>query len=69
MTTFSLSDEQNQKYMDWDTRHYPTCIYYKHSGAIGGRLTFLFAPNSVGTVVRIKCACGEEIDLSDYENW
>ena len=38
-------------------------------GAIGGELTFLFSPNSIGEVQRVRhSGTGSEIDLTDY-NW
>jgi len=38
-------------------------------GAIGGALTYIFGPTSIGVVVKVKCACGKELDVTDYENW
>ena len=49
--------------------------FYKHNctqtmvGAIDGKTTFSFTPTSIGTVVKVKCVCGNEADLTDYENW
>ena len=41
----------------------------RHRGAIGGSIEYIFAPTSLGVVVKAKCACGKEIDVSDYEGW
>lgn len=38
-------------------------------GAIGGAISYIFAPTSLGVVVKVKCACGKELDVSDYEGW
>jgi hypothetical protein len=38
-------------------------------GAIGGAVTYSFTPTSLGEVVKVKCACGKELDVSDYEGW
>lgn len=39
-------------------------------GAIGGELTYLFTPTSLGVVVRVKHAVtGAELDLTDYASW
>ena len=43
---------------------------YVDYGAIGGGITFSFTPTSLGIICMAKEAItGEEIDLSEYENW
>ena len=48
-------------------------VDHAHPGAketaIGGRFTWAFTRTSIGTVVKLACACGAAIDLSDYEDW
>ena len=41
----------------------------RYSGAVGGAYTFEFTPTGLGTVVRCRCACGESVDVSDYNEW
>src|SRR3989304_6643768 len=45
----------------------------KHShcerGAIGGATTVSFSPTSIGIVVKVKCHCGKEKDVTDYSVW
>lgn len=31
-----------------------------YCGAIGGGMTYIFTPTSIGTVGKIRCSCGEE---------
>lgn len=74
MNNFSLSQSEYATYNNWMTQHNQTCKYnYKNSGkiasAIGGRITFLFTPNSLGMCVEVKCACGEKIDVTDTSGW
>ena len=38
-------------------KHGSETIYY---GAIGGGMTYIFTPTSIGTVCKVKCSCGEE---------
>lgn len=47
------------------------CKYADRStqGAIGGRFTYSFTPTDVITIVKITCACGYELDCSDYDNF
>ncbi len=73
MNDFKLSDTEYATYNNWMEVHNQTCKYHSNSGkissAIGGRITFCFTPNSLGMCTVIKCACGEEIDLTDVSGW
>jgi len=66
---FSLDPKELEKRKEWEENHNLTCPYTSYSGAIGGRLTFSFTPTSLGVIAKIKCACGEETDLTDYDLW
>jgi len=68
---FNLNKEQLSKYTEWIKEHNKTCKYTDpmKQGAIGGRITFSFTPTGLGTLVQVKCMCGEVYDLSDCENW
>ena len=63
--TFTLDALQNETIQNWMRDH--DCPI-TNVGAIGGRFTFSFTPTSIGTVEKVQCACGEEIDVTDY-NW
>ena len=78
MYPFNLNDKQLTKLATWRADHFRECKYYiKHedgfeeiyTGAIGGELTYSFTPTGVGVVAKVQCACGKEVDLTDYENW
>ena len=60
---FELCSEEIKKLNEWDKHE---CTVKNNQGAIGGRLTFFFTPTSLGTIIKVKCGCGEEIDLTDY---
>ena len=66
---FSLSGEELENYNKWLKDHNKVCPFKNGTsqGAIGGRLTFNFTPTSLGTVCGVKCACGEEKDLTVYD--
>jgi len=64
---FQLDNEQFKNYIEWDKKH--QCKLKNNIGAIGGRLTFSFTPTGLGVIIKVKCACGEELDLSNYEEW
>lgn len=62
---FTLDKEQLTKLNKWLKDRPP-----KYEGCSGGRYIYTFCPTSLGTVVKVKDSItGDEIDLSDYENW
>jgi hypothetical protein len=66
---FSIFEEEIVKIEEWQKKHDKKCPYYKNSGAIGGRMTYSFTGTSIGGIVKVKCACGEEFDATDYSSW
>ncbi len=42
---------------------------FRYTGAIGGAYTWEFTPTSLGIVIKIRCSCGEKLDLTDYDSW
>ncbi|KKT82593.1 MAG: hypothetical protein A3B99_03195 [Candidatus Yanofskybacteria bacterium RIFCSPHIGHO2_02_FULL_44_12b] len=68
--TFTVDEAQLAKLSQWlqehDKKNHPN---KQEWGAIRGRLKYLFTPTGIGTVVSAKCACGEEVDLTDYDSW
>jgi hypothetical protein len=76
MRQFILTDEQERKIKEWDnpeTGH--VCSLKrengngKYAGAIGGHLSYSFTPTSIGEIVTVKCACGAELDVTDYDSF
>ncbi len=41
----------------------------KRQGAIGGQYSYSFTPTSLGTAVSVRCACGNERNVTEYESW
>lgn len=39
-----------------------------YSGAIGGAVSYIFTPTSIGFVVKVRCY-GKELDITDYSDW
>lgn len=68
-TKFEISGEELKKYKEWYEEHNKSCPLYQNVGAIGGRLKYSFVPTGLGIVIVVRCSCGEELDLTDYENW
>lgn len=77
MSTFTLTDEEDAKIAEWRTEHRPNCDFYTEAngfpeiyvGAIGGGITYSFTPTGLGTITIARCACGAEIDVTNYDMW
>ena len=65
---FKLSEEDIEKWKTWNTEHKKVCKSL-YAGAIGGRLTYCFTPTGLGTIIEVKCLCGETLDLTDVDAW
>ena len=64
---FGITKEENKIITEWIkkhnlTKHGSETVYY---GAIGGGMTYIFTPTSIGTVCKVKCSCGEEFCFRD----
>jgi hypothetical protein len=67
MISFGLDSKELKKFNEWNTEHKKKCSLKGSEGAIGGRLTFSFTPTGLGTITTIKCGCGEELDVTEYD--
>lgn len=68
-----VSKQQREAAREWMKkhdieRHVAEDENSRYSGAIGGAYTWCFTGTSIGQVVTVKCSCGEELDISDYDN-
>jgi translation initiation factor 1 (eIF-1/SUI1) len=65
---FHPSKEELVKATNWIENH--ECHFRgKFQGAIGGLTTYHFTNTSLGTVFKLSCACGAQVDVTDYEDW
>jgi len=65
---FTVPDEDEVKANKWVRDHKKVCKV-TDVGAIGGKYTWSFTQTSLGCITILKCACGEEINLTDFESW
>lgn len=71
MLQFTINDKQEAKLQEWRESH--DCTIRTPGGAriastFGEAEIFRFIPTSVGTVITTaQCACGSEIDLTEWE--
>lgn len=33
------------------------------------QVTYTFTPTQEGLVIKVRCSCGEEEDITDYDEW
>jgi len=59
---FALNKAEMKAYEEWKDHCAPPPT------AIGGAHTFCFTLTSIGDMVKVKCYCGEEKDLTDYDS-
>lgn len=69
---FEFTEEQSKRIKVWDDLH--ECSLKDSEGnrrftTSGGRLKYTFIPTGLGEVQKIKCSCGSELDVSEYEKW
>ena len=57
-----LSDKEMSQFREFKYSHYKTCgssdvwVFLSHTG--------------IGTIIKLKCCeCGEEVDITDIDNW
>lgn len=69
--TFRIDVGEMRQLNEWLGDHEKTCPIAagKITGAIGGALTYSFTNTSLGQICKIRCACGQEVDVTDYEGW
>ena len=65
---FIVPDEDEEKANEWLEKHRKICKV-DDVGAIGGKYTWSFIQTGLGLIIILKCFCGEEINLTDYESW
>lgn len=68
VTTFEIEPEELAKAQGFVSAHRELHAH-ESEGAIGGRFTWSFTPTSIGTIVVIRCACGESLDVTNYGDW
>lgn len=77
---YELSASQVQKLADWEAEQDKIWVKEKklvdsidpaepYYGAIGGALTYSFTPTGIGMIVKVTHATGNELDLTDYDEW
>jgi hypothetical protein len=75
---FKIPAYEQKTMREWSAKHKKTCRMRVREdgstvefpgGAAGGLTTFSFTPTGIGMAICVKCACGEEANITDYDNW
>ena len=61
--TFVLSPAQVRKFIEWKKDK------VLPGTTIGGAYTVCFTPTGLGTIEKVTCADGTELDLTDLDTW
>jgi hypothetical protein len=74
MRSFTVDARQEALIGAWESEHacgLPADPIFggKQIGAIGGVVSYRFTPTSLGVAVVAKCACGAEINVTDFDSW
>lgn len=63
---FSFDPEQWEKVQEWERKH--DCPF-PEGGTIGDRIHYKFTPTGLGMCESAHCACGSEINVTEYDKW
>jgi hypothetical protein len=68
---FELAEFQKKELRAWIEDHRKTCplVAAKFEQFCGGCLRYTFEPTAALLGVVVRCACGAEVDLTDYEGF
>ena len=71
---FETGRKNEEKLNAWLQTHVLDCKYWQPDergmlpqGANGGTITYTFTPTTIGLIIKVQCACGEEHDVTDYD--
>jgi hypothetical protein len=62
---FETSELEQERIDKWIKKHKKKC-YRSDAGRF---VTYSFTPRAIGTIVKVKCSCGKEKDVTDVDNW
>ena len=68
---FLMSDDEEKAAKEWFDLHLKTKHKGKapYTGAAGGGLSYEFTPTGIGTCIVVRCMCGAEENVTDFEGW
>ena len=65
MIEFRVSKIEEERFETWLIEHDKICPWrYKNRF-----FTYSFTPTGIGSVIEVKCRCGESVDITDESIW
>jgi hypothetical protein len=58
--SFNISKDEDKKLKKWQEKHRKKCKRL---------LTYCFTPTGIGNIIKVRCDCGKELDLTDVSSW
>ena len=73
---FQTGSKSDDALNAWLQTHVLECSWWQISddgklpkGLQGGAITYTFTPTHAGLIIKVKCGCGIEADVTDYDEW
>ena len=73
---FTISGKEVENFEDWLGTHDKFCRFAESKMRKNGtppsgwaRFTYMFSRASIGYIIKVKCQCGEEVDITDFDSW
>jgi len=63
---FGFTEDEEKRIKMWERNHNCTIEY---EDAIGCKYTYCFTPTGLGMIKVVKCGCGAEYDVTEYDEW
>jgi hypothetical protein len=65
MITFTISDKEEKRIKKWKNKHKRVC---KQENRLYS-YTFTPTPTGIGSIIEVKCSCGDSFDATDINSW
>ena len=67
---FQTGSKNDDKLNAWLQTHVLKCSNWQQLDANNLPTTsYIFTPTARGLVIKIRCSCGDEEDITDYDEW
>lgn len=60
-----ITKEMHEEMSEWYKTHNEGKCARAYHGAIGGNVSFLIVPTSIGDFITVRCSCGSELDFQE----
>jgi hypothetical protein len=64
---FTIFGEEQETLDEWMEEHNRTCEIKLRNQMRS--FQYCFTPVGIGTVIEVKCSCGESVDITNIDSW